>query len=141
MFKASCAWMSIRCFTQFQNYTHQLLLSLFSLASSSHINNFSQNLLLINWYNIDSLHKFYYYLFLSACVNMFLSCFINRKKYFDLSFSNIDKSSSQAIVFSFNVVMTNIENFDDDDNDNETTFISNFISLFIIAWFYLKNIC
>ena len=64
---------------------------------------------------------------------MFLFRFINRKKHLDLSFFNIDEFSFQVVIFLFNIVMINIKDFNDDNNDNETTFVSNFVNSFVMT--------
>ena len=64
---------------------------------------------------------------------MFSPRLINRKKHLDLNSFNIDEFSSQTIIFSFNIVIINIKNFNDDNDDDETTFVNNFVNFFIIA--------
>ena len=60
------------------------------------------------------------------------SYFINRKKHLFSDFLNVEEIS-QALISASNVFMFNIKKFDDDNDDENATFVNNFVKAFIIA--------
>ena len=66
---------------------------------------------------------------------MFLSRFINWKKHLLLNSLNV----FQVLISASDILMFNIKEFDDDNDDENATFINNFVKTFIIAWSNFKK--
>ena len=86
-------------------------------------------LIVIFNYFVQSLCNTSFYLTFEFSASMFSSRFINRKKHL-LSDS---LSVFQTLISASDVLMFNIKKFDDDNDDENATFVNNFVKALIIA--------